>query len=145
MSLTVSSLDHLVLTVADIENSCTFYTTVLGMERISYGQGRTALAFGAQKINLHEVGKAFEPNAANPTPGAADLCFITATPITVAVAWLAKWGISVEVGPVYRKGARANLLSIYFRDPDGNLIELSNETDSGYDAPSTLDSQLKSG
>lgn len=128
MTLIVSHLDHLVLTVANIEESCTFYTTVLGMERVTFGQGRTALAFGTQKINLHEQGNEFEPKATHPTPGSADLCFITETPITVVVGWLAKWGVLVEEGPVYRTGAKQKLLSVYFRDPDGNLIEVSNET-----------------
>jgi catechol 2,3-dioxygenase-like lactoylglutathione lyase family enzyme len=127
MTVSISHLDHLVLTVADIEESCTFYTTVLGMERVTFGQGRTALAFGSQKINLHEKGKEVEPKATHPTPGAADLCFITETPITVVVGWLAKWGVLVEEGPVYRAGASGNLLSVYFRDPDGNLLELSNQ------------------
>lgn len=128
MTVTIRHLDHLVLTVASIEESCTFYTTVLGMERVTFGQGRTALAFGTQKINLHEVGNEFEPKATRPTPGSADLCFITETPITVVVGWLAKWGVLVEEGPVYRTGATQKLLSVYFRDPDGNLIEVSNET-----------------
>lgn len=128
MTLTVSHLDHLVLTVANIEESCTFYTTVLGMERVTFGQGRTAIAFGTQKINLHEQGHEFEPKAARPTAGSADLCFITETPITVVVGWLAKWGVLVEEGPVYRTGATHKLLSVYFRDPDGNLIEVANET-----------------
>jgi catechol 2,3-dioxygenase-like lactoylglutathione lyase family enzyme len=129
MSVTVRHLDHLVLTVADVENSCTFYTTVLGMERVTFGQGRTALVFGSQKINLHEQGKEFSPKATHPTPGSADLCFITETPITVAVGWLAKWGVIVEEGPVYRTGTTGKLLSIYFRDPDDNLIELANEAE----------------
>lgn len=128
MTLTVTHLDHLVLTVANLEESCTFYTTVLGMERITFGQGRTAVAFGTQKINLHEQGNEFAPKATHPTPGSADLCFITETPITVVVGWLAKWGVLVEEGPVYRTGATHKLLSVYFRDPDGNLIEVANET-----------------
>ncbi len=128
MTLTVTHLDHLVLTVANLEESCTFYTTVLGMERITFGQGRTAVAFGSQKINLHEQGNEFAPKATHPTPGSADLCFITETPITVVVGWLAKWGVLVEEGPVYRTGATHKLLSVYFRDPDGNLIEVANET-----------------
>jgi len=127
MTLTINRLDHIVLTVADIEESCTFYTSVLGMERVTYGQGRTALAFGTQKINLHQRGNEFDPKATHPTPGSADLCFITETPITVVVGAVAKWGVVVEEGPVYRTGATGTLLSVYFRDPDGNLIEVSNE------------------
>jgi catechol 2,3-dioxygenase-like lactoylglutathione lyase family enzyme len=127
MSVSISRLDHIVLTVSDVESTCTFYTTVLGMERVTFGQGRTAVTFGSQKINLHQQDQDFEPKALNPVPGSADLCLITETPVTVAVAWLAKWGVTVEEGPVYRTGSRGNLLSLYFRDPDGNLIELSNE------------------
>lgn len=128
MTLTITHLDHLALTVADIETSCTFYTTVLGMERVNFGQGRSALTVGAQKINLHQQGNEVKPKALHPTPGAAHLCFITETPLTVVVGWLAKWGVLVEEGPVYRTGAKQTLLSVYFRDPDGNLIEVSNET-----------------
>ncbi len=127
MSINIERLDHLVLTVADIETSCTFYTTVLGMEQVTFGQGRSAVKFGAQKINFHERGKEIEPKAAHPTSGSADLCFITETPITVVVSWLARWGVVVEEGPVYRTGTQDNLLSVYFRDPDGNLLEVSNQ------------------
>jgi catechol 2,3-dioxygenase-like lactoylglutathione lyase family enzyme len=127
MSILISHLDHLVLTVADVEATCTFYTTVLGMEQITFGQGRTALLFGSQKINLHQQGEEFTPKATHPTPGAADLCFLTETPVTVAVAWLAKCGVLIEEGPVYRIGAKTRLVSVYFRDLDGNLIELANE------------------
>lgn len=121
----INRLDHLVLTVKSIENSCMFYQKVLGMEVIRFGQGRTALTFGNQKINLHETGKEFEPKAAVPTAGSADLCFITETPITAAMEHLDALNIPIEEGPVKRTGALGEMDSVYIRDPDGNLLELS--------------------
>jgi catechol 2,3-dioxygenase-like lactoylglutathione lyase family enzyme len=121
----VLSLDHLVLTVEDIERTRAFYTTVLGMAATTFGQGRTALAFGSQKINLHQRGKEFEPKAAKPTPGSADLCFITAGPMTQVVEHLQSSGVRVLEGPVARTGAVGPVQSVYFRDPDANLIEVS--------------------
>ncbi|MCB1917272.1 MAG: VOC family protein [Rhodocyclaceae bacterium] len=126
MSMDIEGLDHLVLTVADIEASCRFYCAVLGFEDVRFGNGRRALAFGAHKINLHRKGHEFEPKAAAPTPGSADLCFISRRPIAEILAHLAALGIAVEEGPVERTGARSRLLSLYFRDPDGNLIEVAN-------------------
>lgn len=122
----IDSLDHLVLTVADIEASCAFYSRVLGMEVVTFGQGRKALAFGAQKINLHKAGKEFEPKAQRPTPGSADLCFLTSVPLAEVQAHLATCGVTVTEGPVQRTGAQGPILSVYFRDPDLNLIEVSN-------------------
>lgn len=122
----ISHLDHLVLTVADIDESIAFYTRVLGMEEVSF-KGRKALKFGHSKINLHQVGHEFEPKAAHPTAGSSDLCFITQTPIGDVLAHLQTCGVLCIEGPVRRTGARAELLSIYFRDPDGNLIEIANE------------------
>ncbi|MBX9960411.1 MAG: VOC family protein [Burkholderiaceae bacterium] len=122
----IDSLDHLVLTVADIEASCAFYSRVLGMEVVTFGQGRKALAFGAQKINLHQAGKEFEPKAQRPTPGSADLCFLTSVPLADMQAHLATCGVTVTEGPVQRTGAQGPILSVYFRDPDLNLIEVSN-------------------
>ncbi len=122
----IDSLDHLVLTVADIEASCAFYQRVLGMEVVTFGQGRKALAFGAQKINLHQAGKEFEPKAQRPTPGSADLCFLTSVPLPEVQAHLAACGVTVSEGPVQRTGAQGPILSVYFRDPDLNLIEVSN-------------------
>lgn len=122
----IDSLDHLVLTVADIEASCAFYSRVLGMEVVTFGQGRKALAFGAQKINLHQAGKEFEPKAQRPTPGSADLCFLTSVPLAQVQAHLAACGVTVTEGPVQRTGAQGPILSVYFRDPDLNLIEVSN-------------------
>ncbi len=123
----IRALDHLVLTVADIGVTSRFYQNVLGMEEVTFGEGRKALAFGRQKINLHQVGKEFEPKAARPTAGSADLCFLAAKPLTEVMAHLAQCGVLMEEGPVQRTGAVHGLMSIYFRDPDGNLIEVSNE------------------
>lgn len=122
----VDSLDHLVLTVADIEASCAFYSRVLGMDVVVFGAGRKALAFGAQKINLHQAGREFEPKAHRPTPGSADLCFLTSVPLPQVQQHLAACGVPLSEGPVQRTGAQGPILSIYFRDPDLNLIEVSN-------------------
>ena len=123
--ITLDRLDHLVLTVRDLEATCAFYETVLGMRRESFGQGRTALHFGRQKINLHQAGREFEPKARKPTPGSADLCFLAATPIAEVVAHLEARGVAIEDGPVARTGAEGPITSVYLRDPDGNLIEVS--------------------
>lgn len=122
----IDSLDHLVLTVADIEASCAFYQRVLGMEVLTFGAGRKALAFGTQKINLHQAGREFEPKAERPTPGSADLCFLTSVPLPQVQQHLAACGVTVTEGPVHRTGAQGPILSLYFRDPDRNLIEVSN-------------------
>ena len=122
----IDSLDHLVLTVRDLQATIDFYTRALGMTEVTFGAGRKALAFGTQKINLHEAGKEFEPKADKPTPGSADLCFLTATPVEQYAAHLAAIGIAVIEGPVARTGAVGPLLSIYVRDPDLNLIEIAN-------------------
>lgn len=122
----ISHLDHLVLTVASIENTCNFYQTVLGFEVINFKGDRKALQFGNQKINLHQQGNEFEPKALQPTPGSADLCFISDTPISEVVAQLNQLNIQIEEGPVERTGAMHPILSVYIRDPDQNLIEISN-------------------
>ncbi|MFV5439975.1 VOC family protein [Acinetobacter oleivorans] len=122
----ISHLDHLVLTVADIENTCNFYQIVLGFEVITFKGDRKALKFGHQKINLHQLGKEFEPKALQPTPGSADLCFISDTPISEVVGHLNQLNIQIEEGPVERTGAMHPILSVYIRDPDQNLIEISN-------------------
>ena len=119
-------LDHIVLTVADIELSCRFYEQVLGMRVVTFAGGRKALAFGEQKINLHQRGKEFEPKAHAPTPGSADLCFITATPVADVLVHLRACGVAVLEGPVARTGAVGPITSVYFRDPDHNLIEVAN-------------------
>ncbi len=125
MSIAVVSLDHLVLTVTDVEASAAWYGRVLGMRRVTFGAGRVALAFGDQKINLHPASGPFSPHATAPTPGSADLCFLASAPLTEVQAHLAACGIAVEEGPVARTGATGPLLSVYVRDPDGNLIEIS--------------------
>jgi len=124
--MNVKSLDHLVLTVRDLQAAIDFYTRALGMQEVSFGGGRKALAFGAQKINLHLAGHEFEPKARQPTPGSADLCFLTDTPVAQYAARLAELGIEVIEGPVARTGAVGPLLSIYVRDPDMNLVEIAN-------------------
>lgn len=121
----VDSLDHLVLTVADIERACVFYEAVLGMEHVEF-EGRHALRFGAQKINLHQKDNTFEPKARHPLPGSADLCFLTATPVAEVLVHLARCDVPVVEGPVTRAGATGPLLSVYVRDHDENLIEVSN-------------------
>lgn len=122
----VDRLDHLVLTVADVERSIALYVRTLGMTAVTFAGGRRALAFGAQKINLHESGHEFEPKADRPTPGSADLCFVTDVPLADVQTHLAGCGVEVIEGPVRRTGASGPILSIYFRDPDGNLIEVAN-------------------
>lgn len=124
--ITIDRLDHLVLTVADIAGTCAFYEKTLGMTVETFGSGRVALRFGRQKINLHEVGHEFEPKARLATAGSADLCFLTSTPLEDVEAHLARVGVPVELGPVPRTGAIGTILSVYIRDPDGNLIEISN-------------------
>jgi catechol 2,3-dioxygenase-like lactoylglutathione lyase family enzyme len=122
----VHSLDHLVLTVRNLRATIDFYTRALGMTEVTFGAGRKALAFGTQKINLHEAGREFEPKADTPTPGSADLCFLTETPVEDHAKHLAALGIAVIEGPVARTGAVGPLWSIYVRDPDSNLIEIAN-------------------
>ncbi len=122
----MDSLDHVVLTVSDIEATLAFYSEVLGMEIVGFAGGRKALIYGGQKINLHQQGKEFEPKAHRPTPGSADLCFLISIPLTEVCAHLARCQVAVEEGPVQRTGARGAIESIYFRDPDGNLIEVAN-------------------
>jgi len=119
-------IDHLVLTVRDIRQSVEFYTSILGMEKVEFGGGRIALAFGQQKINLHQLGHEFEPKAQNPKEGSADLCLIVDTPIADAIAEVTAKGQPIVEGPVRRTGASGEILSAYLRDPDGNLIEIAN-------------------
>ena len=126
MTMHIDRLDHLVLTVRDVEATCAFYERALGMRAISFGGGRRALAFGSQKINLHQHGREFEPKAQHPTPGSADFCLITSVPLAEVVAHLAQAGVTIVEGPVAKTGATGPLLSVYFRDPDQNLVEVSN-------------------
>jgi catechol 2,3-dioxygenase-like lactoylglutathione lyase family enzyme len=122
----IDRIDHLVLTVRNIETTCNFYSSVLGMEVSVFGNGRKALQFGSQKLNLHEYGNEFEPKAKTPVPGAIDLCFITSVPLLEVIAHLAEKKILLEEGPVRRTGAVGPIFSVYIRDPDENLIEISN-------------------
>lgn len=121
----ISHIDHLVLTVADISATVDFYEKILGMRAISFGSGRIALEFGNQKINLHQLGSEFEPKAQNIQAGSADLCFITTTELSNAMQHVKDHGITIIEGPVKRTGAQGSIISFYFRDPDGNLIEIS--------------------
>ena len=122
----IDTLDHLVLTVRDLEATCDFYEHVLGMQVIQFANNRKALRFGTQKINLHVAGKEFEPKAAFPTPGSADLCFLTSVPLEEVIAHLHQHQIAIVEGPVERTGATGTILSVYVRDPDNNLIEIAN-------------------
>ena len=123
----IDRLDHLVLTVRDIDASITFYRA-LGMEPVTFRGGRRALEFGSSKINLHQAGHEFEPKAAHPTPGSADLCFITTTPLPDVISHLEQAGVAIVEGPIDRTGATGLIVSVYVRDPDANLIEISNYT-----------------
>jgi catechol 2,3-dioxygenase-like lactoylglutathione lyase family enzyme len=95
------------------------------MEPVTFGEGRRALAFGDQRLNLHQAGREFEPKALEPTPGSADLCLLTDLEPDAVIARLEAAGVAVEEGPVERNGARGALVSVYFRDPDGNLLEVA--------------------
>lgn len=121
----ITALDHLVLTVADPHATAAFYVRVLGMERIEFAQGRIALRFGQQKINLHPAAGPYSPHAARPTAGSADLCFVSSEPLAFWLDHLADCAVPVEAGPVARTGALGPMQSIYLRDPDGNLIEIA--------------------
>ena len=121
----IAGLDHLVLTVRSIERTVEFYSGVLGMEAETFGEGRIALKFGKQKINLHEAGKEFEPKAKFPTSGSGDLCFIIEGTVGDAIDHLTARAVPIESGPIQRTGANGPIDSIYIRDPDENLIELS--------------------
>jgi catechol 2,3-dioxygenase-like lactoylglutathione lyase family enzyme len=125
MALAMDRLDHLVLTVVDVDATCDFYTKVLGMERVVQ-EGRVSLVFGSQKINLHQRGREFEPKAAHPTPGSADFCLITSTSLDEVIVHLEAMRVEIEVGPVGRNGALGKMRSVYVRDPDGNLVEIAN-------------------
>lgn len=122
----LDGIDHFVLTVGLIEATCAFYRRALRLAVVAFGQGRKALAFGDCKINLHEVGKEFAPKAARPTAGAGDFCLVTRQPIEGLAKHLRSIGVAVEEGPVARAGATGPLRSLYFRDPDGNLVEVAN-------------------
>jgi catechol 2,3-dioxygenase-like lactoylglutathione lyase family enzyme len=123
----IRSIDHFVLTVASIEATCEFYRRALGFGVEVFGpEKRTALTFGSQKINLHEVGREFTPRARVATAGSGDFCLLADTPVDEIAAHLRGIGVAIEEGPVRKTGATGPLMSVYFRDPDGNLVEVSN-------------------
>ena len=121
----ISHIDHLVLTVRSLEDTCSFYQRVLRFQRKDTPGKPTSLSFGSCKLNVHEIGHTFEPKAHAPTPGSADLCLITLEPIEKVSDHLRSEGVAIEAGPVHRNGAEGEMLSLYFRDPDQNLIEIS--------------------
>ena len=122
----IDRIDHVVLTVFDVDRTIDFYSRVLGMEPVTFAGGRRGLSFGRQKLNLHQAGREFEPKALKPAPGAIDLCFITETPLAQVMEALNGNGVAIIQGPVDKTGAMGPIKSVYFRDPDGNLIEVSN-------------------
>ncbi|XP_004713225.1 glyoxalase domain-containing protein 5 isoform X1 [Echinops telfairi] len=126
----IQRLDHIVMTVKSIQDTIMFYSKILGMEAVTFQGNRKALCFGHQKFNLHEMGKEFEPKAANPVPGSLDICLITDMPLEKMVWHLKACDVPIEEGPVPRTGAKGPIMSIYFRDPDRNLIEVSNYSSS---------------
>jgi len=124
--VTIDRIDHMVLTVADIDATCDFYGRVLGMRKVVFAGGRVALSFGRQKINLHPAKRPYDPRAKVALPGTGDLCLITNTPVAEVVAHLKAEGVPILQGPVPKTGATGPITSVYFRDPDDNLIEVSN-------------------
>ena len=122
----IDGIDHVVFTVRDIDATCTFYAKVLGMEVVTFSETRKALSFGSQKINLQQLGRESTLIADKPTSGSADVCFVTSVPVSDVTAHLKSCGVDLIAGPVERNGARGPMMSIYFRDPDMNLIEVSN-------------------
>ena len=122
----IDSIDHVVFTVKDINVTCEFYSKVLGMEIVTFGEGRKALAFGSQKINLQQLGRESTLIADKPTSGSADICFVTSVPVSEVIAHLNSCGVRLVGSPVERNGARGMMMSVYFRDPDLNLVEVSN-------------------
>jgi len=129
MGIAIDRLDHIVITAWDVERTCAFYERVLGMTPVTFAGGRRALAFGRQKINLHQAGREYEPKALKPLPGAIDLCFIATTPLAAVIEHVKACGVTIVEGPVPKTGALGPMQSIYLRDPDGNLVEISNYED----------------
>jgi len=121
----IQGIDHFVLTVKSIDKSCRFYDRVLGMRVVEFGGGRKALAFSTQKINLHEAGREFEPKAQTPTPGSGDFCLIADGRMEDIVSRLRRENVVIEQGPIARTGAMGRITSVYFRDPDRNLVEVA--------------------
>jgi catechol 2,3-dioxygenase-like lactoylglutathione lyase family enzyme len=120
----IVGIDHVVLTVRSLDATCDFYARVLGFQRRD-GNGPTSLQFGKHKISVHEVGRTFDPKAAQPTPGAIDICFIADRSIEDVCIHLAACGVQIELGPIGRMGGQGEMISVYFRDPDHNLIEVA--------------------
>jgi len=129
MAIAIDRLDHIVITAWDVERTLAFYERVLGMTPVTFAGGRRALAFGRQKINLHQAGREYEPKALKPVPGAIDLCFIATTPLAEVIGHVKACGVTIVEGPVPKTGALGPMQSIYLRDPDGNLVEISNYED----------------
>lgn len=127
MRMRINAIDHLVLTVSNRERALAFYRDALGMDVETFGSGRLALRAGSRIINIHVAGAEIAPHAARPTPGSADVCFLTPLPVAEIVDGLKKQGVAVELGPVPRTGAAGALMSVHLRDPDGNLIEIANQ------------------
>jgi catechol 2,3-dioxygenase-like lactoylglutathione lyase family enzyme len=121
----IDRVDHFVLTVRSVDATCEFYSRCLDFERVDSADGPTALRFGQQKINVHQFDHTFEPKARHPTSGAGDFCLVTSLPLERVIARLAENDVTVELGPIDRQGALGSMTSIYFRDPDGNLVEVS--------------------
>ena len=127
----INAIDHFVLTVASVEATCEFYERVLGMKAVTFAGGRRALEFGSQKINLHQAGQEFEPKARMPGTGSEDFCLISGEPLEEVIRHLEKVGVAIEVGPVPKTGAAGPMMSVYIRDPDGNLVEISEYENAG--------------
>lgn len=127
----IESIDHFVITVRDLNTTLAFYEKILGFKTVRALDQPVALTFGSQKINVHEVNRTFEPKAKSPAPGAADFCLVTGRPLEEMIRHLKQSRVPVELGPVQRTGARGPMRSVYFRDPDGNLIEVSQYPDAG--------------
>jgi catechol 2,3-dioxygenase-like lactoylglutathione lyase family enzyme len=121
----IDSIDHFVLTVKSLERTCEFYERVLQLKRVAKPGKPTALSFGDQKINVHEIGHEFSPAAERPTSGAGDFCLITTKDLVEVQRHIESQGVTIELGPVHRTGARGSMTSLYFRDPDLNLVEVS--------------------
>jgi len=124
--MNIDRIDHIVMTVTSVDATCAFYERVLGMRSVTFADNRRALAFGRQKINLHQAGREFEPKADLAAPGTVDVCLITTMPLADVVAHLARCNVAIVEGPVQKTGATGPIRSVYFRDPDRNLIEVSN-------------------
>ena len=124
--MNIDRIDHVVMTVRNLDATCAFYSRVLAMQVVTFAGDRKALAFGRQKINLHQAGREFEPRANAAAPGTIDICLITTTPLAEVIEHLKACGVPIIEGPVVKTGAAGPIRSVYFRDPDDNLIEVSN-------------------